>query len=152
MVIGAMNPPRSKRRRYREFTAPLSRVAPSPKIDKAVKKYMKFHEGVPTHVQVFEYEDGKPGVTEHVCFKVGEADIEITRAETPDGREIAIKPLKIGTAYSVKAGVRSNKAGQQWIHSHREGGGQPPIHVVDVDTGIQFQVGGKYRHEDWIRG
>lgn len=80
-----------------------------------------------------------------------EAEIEIDTVEDAQGHEVEIKPLRIGTVYAVPGSARSNKAGKQWVHSHREDGGKPPIHAVDPQTGILQQLGGTYEVHDWIR-
>lgn len=149
MVVGAMNPGP----KYREYI--ISKKA-ADKIDpdrgaRAESGHKRFHKNQSTRVRVFEYDDGNDEVENIFCFKVGKAQVEIDTVKDASGKEVRIKPLKIGTVYSVPRGAKSDKAGKQWIHSHREDGGTPPIHVVDVDTGIQSQLGGTYVHDDWMR-
>lgn len=154
MTIGAANPrsrkPHKNGSKYREYTVPLAEVG-GRDAEKAIERYAQFHEAPPTRWRVFEYDDGKPGVEEHHLFKVGTAEIKIDTVEGTDGRDIRIKPLRIGTVYNVGGNERSNKSGKNWIHSHRESGGKPPIHAVDPKTGIMQQLGGTYEVEDWIR-
>ena len=135
----------------REYTVPLSRAPDVAGSDQAVAGYKRFHGAAPTRVRVYEYDDGREEVTERALFKVGTAEIEIDTVEDTRGNEVEIKPLRIGTVYAVPESARSNKAGKQWVHSHREHGGKPPIHAVDPQTGILQQLGGTYEVHDWIR-
>src|SRR5207237_910203 len=147
-AAAARNSPRGL---VREYTVPLGRAPDVPGGAQAVAGYQRFHGAAPTRVRVFEYDDGREEVTERALFKVGTAEIEIDTVEDARGHEVRIKPLRIGTVYAVPKQARSNKAGKQWVHSHREDGGRPPIHAVDPQTGILQQLGGTYEVRDWIR-
>jgi len=142
---------RNPRGLVREYTVPLGRAPDVPGSEQALAGYERFHGAAPTRVRVYEYDDGREEVTERALFKVGTAEIEIDTVEDPSGNEVSIKPLRIGTVYAVPDSARSNKAGKQWVHSHREDGGKPPIHAVDPQTGILQQLGGTYEVHDWIR-
>jgi len=135
----------------RSYTRPLAQVRDVPGLAEAIARYTKFHGAPPTRVRVFEYEDGSPELRERALFALGQADAEVNVAEDLDGNEIAIKPLRLGTTYSVPASARSNKAGRQWIHSHREGGGKPPVVACDPVTGRIELAGGSYEVGGWIR-
>jgi len=135
----------------REYTVPLARAPDVPGARAALAGYERFHGAAPTRVRVYEYDDGRDEVTERALFKVGTAEIEIDTVEDASGNEVQIRPLRIGTVYAVPSSARSNKAGKQWVHSHREDGGKPPIHAVDPETGILQQLGGTYEVHDWIR-
>jgi hypothetical protein len=175
MVVGSANPARERQQKalkkfmaaadakartaatnapkglVREYTVPLGRAPDVPGGAQAVAGYQRFHGAAPTRVRIFEYDDGRPEVTERALFKVGTAEIEIDTVEDARGREVRIKPLRIGTVYAVSKKARSTKAGKQWVHSHREDGGKPPIHAVDPQTGVLQQLGGTYEVRDWIR-
>lgn len=140
-----------KQTKLKEYTVPLSRVEMTPLLKRAIARYTKFHGSPPTRLRVFKYSNGSKEEIKHTCFKLGDAEIKINVAQTPDGRDVRIKPLEIGDVYTVKGGIKSNKAGQQWIHSHREGGGKPPINVVDVVTGVRSRLGGTCKVTDWMR-
>jgi len=142
---------RNPRGLVREYTVPLGRAPDVPGSAQALAGYERFHGAAPTRVRVYEYDDGREEVTERALFKVGTAEIEIDTVEDASGHEVSIKPLRIGTVYAVPDSARSNKAGKQWVHSHREDGGKPPIHAVDPQTGILQQLGGTYEVHDWIR-
>jgi hypothetical protein len=150
-VAGGKTAAKNRGKRYKEYTLSLDEVSDVPGIEKAIKRYTEFHGSPPSRVRVFEYDDGLDLDDVRLMFKVGTAEIEIDTVEDAKGNEVRIKPIKIGTVYTVGSKDRSNKAGTQWIHSHREDGGKPPIHAVDVDTGVQSQLGGSYEHRDWIR-
>lgn len=157
MAIGAPNPGgnktaqgyNGKSKKFREYVVPLSRVNRTPALEKAIERWTLFQDSQPTRVRVFEYDDGKEGVEEHVCFRVGEAQITIDTVEDVNGNDVRIKPLEVGAVY--KGEKNSNKSGKQWIHSFKEDGGKPPINVVDVETGIMSQIGGTYEALDWLR-
>jgi len=142
---------RNPRGLVREYTVPLGRAPDVSGSSQAIAGYERFHGAAPTRVRVYEYDDGREEVTERALFKVGTAEIEIDTVEDAQGQEVEIKPLRIGTVYAVPGSARSNKAGKQWVHSHREDGGKPPIHAVDPQTGILQQLGGTYEVHDWIR-
>jgi len=129
-------------RKVREYIVPLRSAPRDAETREAVRRYRRFHKETPDRVRILEYDDGRPGVEERTLFRIGDADIVI---DTPEG------PLEIGTVYRVPASARSRKAGKQWVHSHREGGGKPPFHAVDIGTGLMTQLGGSYEVEDWIR-
>jgi hypothetical protein len=150
-VEGAVASRNAPKGLVREYTVPLGRAPEVPGGAQAVAGYQRFHGAAPTRVRIFEYDDGHEEVTERALFKVGTAEIEIDTVEDAHGHEVRIKPLRIGTVYAVPTKARSNKAGKQWVHSHREDGGKPPIHAVDPQTGILQQLGGTYEVRDWIR-
>ena len=155
-VSGAARPTKGRAARnpkglVREYTIPLARAPDVPGARAALAGYERFHGAAPTRVRVYEYDDGREEVTERALFKVGTAEIEIDTVEDASGNEVQIRPLRIGTVYAVPSSARSNKAGKQWVHSHREDGGKPPIHAVDPLTGVLQQLGGTYEVRDWIR-
>jgi len=137
--------------RYKEYTVPLGDFPAIPGLDKAIARYEEFHQAKPTRVRIFEYEDGNDIEDVRVCFRMGKAHVKIDTVEDTDGNEVRIKPLEIGMVYSVDKKSGGNKAGIQWVHTHKEEGGVPPIHVVDIDTGIVSQLGGSYEVRDWVR-
>lgn len=159
MTVGEANPGPAARRvsrnkatkSFREYTLPLSRVKMTPKLKEAIERWEMFQDGAKAQkVRVYEYDDGKEGVDERVCFRVGESQITIDTVEDESGREIKIKPLEIGMVYKGEKSA-GNKRNAQWIHSFKEDGGKPPINVVDVETGIMMQLGGTYEALDWMR-
>lgn len=157
MTVGAANPATRRVSRnkatksFREYTMPISRVKMTPKLQEAIARWEMFQDGAKAQkVRVYEYDDGKDGVDERVCFRVGESQITIDTVEDESGREIKIKPLEIGMVYKGEKSA-GNKKGAQWIHSFKEDGGKPPINVVDVETGIMMQLGGTYEALDWMR-
>ena len=158
MTVGESNPGARRARAnrgmkapYREYTIPLSQVNMTPTLKRAIERWEQFQDGAPAkRVRVYEYDDGKEGVDERVCFRVGEAQITVDTVEDESGREVRIKPLEIGMVYKGEKSAK-NKKGVQWIHSFEEDGGKPPINVVDVETGIMMQLGGTYEAADWMR-
>lgn len=157
MTIGHANPGERRPSRnkgtksFREYTVPISQVNMTPAMQAAIERWEMFQDGAKARkVRVYEYDDGKEGVDERVCFRVGESQITIDTVEDENGNEIKIKPLDIGMVYKGEKSA-GNKKGSQWIHSYKEDGGKPPINVVDVETGIMMQLGGTYEALDWMR-
>lgn len=159
MVVGAPNSPKASkpskakvavnRKRFKEYTVPLREVSDLPDIDEAIIRYQRFHGSQPTRARIFEYEDGADET--RVLFRVGTPEIEIDTVEDAKGNEVRIKPLRIGTTYSVSNDKKSNKHGSQWVHSYREDGGKPPVSAVDVKTNVEHRLGGTIEFEDWAR-
>jgi len=158
MTVGARNPGVARRpsrnkatKSFREYTLPISRVKMTPKLQEAIERWEMFQDGAKAQkVRVYEYDDGKEGVDERVCFRVGESQITIDTVEDESGREIKIKPLEIGMVYKGEKSA-GNKKGAQWVHSFEEDGGKPPINVIDIETGILMALGGTYEALDWMR-
>lgn len=154
MTVGHSNPGAPVKRNkstksFKEYRKKISEVTMTPQLEAAIARWEKFQGFKPTHVRVYEYEDGRDGVEERVCFKVGEANIVVDTAEDENGNEVRIKPLKIGMVYKGEKGSPS-KGGSQWVHSFEEDGGVPPINVIDVETGIMSQLGGSYEALEWM--
>lgn len=157
MTVGAPNPQgrravRNKSTKsFREYTVDLNKVNMTPLLEKAIDRWNTFQSGKPPkRVRVYEYDDGKEGVEEKVCFRIGESQITVDTVEDEHGKEVRIKPLEIGMVYKGEK-ASGNKKNSNWIHSYKEDGGKPPINVVDVETGIMMQLGGTYEALDWMR-
>ncbi len=154
MTIGRPNPGASlnkSTKSFKEYTLPIDQVKMTPKLQEAIERWEMFQDGAKAQkVRIYEYDDGKEGVDERVCFRVGESQITIDTVEDVNGNEIKIKPLDIGMVYKGEKSAK-NKAGAQWIHSYREDGGKPPVAVVDVETGVLMHIGGTYEALDWMR-
>lgn len=138
------------RPKFRKYTVALNKIEKTPLIQRACEGYEQFQNLPSTKVEVYEYDDGRKEVTEHVCFKIGKAHIKVDTVEDVHGNEVRIKPLEIGSVYMGEKGSPT-KGGQQWIHSHKEDGGVPPIKVVDVESGIMMDIGGTGYVSDWLR-
>lgn len=164
MLVGALNKPRGARASknpkgglLREYVVPAGTKPQGctpgffAKLEKAEKYCTKFH-GKPKHTRIFEYDDGKKAVTDVVCYSLGEAEISISEAEGLDGRTVPIKEMRIGTSYKAPKGSWKG-GGKQFIHSYTENrGGKSPIAAIDVDTGIELRLGGRYkaRGQKWL--
>lgn len=158
MTVGAPNPGTGARRvsrnkstkKFTERRIPISQANMTPELKKAIARWEQFQGTKPTHVRVFEYDDGREGVEERVCFRIGTSQIILDTVEDENGNEVRIKPLEIGMVYKGEKGSPS-KQGSQWVHSFTEDGGVPPINVVEVETGIMSQLGGTYEALDWMQ-
>lgn len=152
MLVGAANP--KKNAVIREYVVP---IAKAPKVDPrlrkmAVENHQKFQGKKPTRVRVIEYDDGRKGVRDVVCYGLGKAEITVDTVQDKNGREIQLKePMRIGSVY--KAPTHGKKKGAQFVHSFKEDGGRVPVKAIDVETGVEHTLGGTYkvRGEEWIR-
>lgn len=108
--------------------------------DEALKAYKRFHKADPSHVDVYEIDDGKPGKT-------------VDRVHAALHRTVE-------TNYLVPDGWESNKNGSLWKHEHVEGFsldnpvGEPdpedfPLEVLDPATGTTRKFGGRFRVTTW---
>ncbi len=156
MTVGRPNPGAGHKARHNKSTKkfterriPLSQAKMTPQLKAAVARWEQFQGTKPTHVRIFEYDDGREGVEERVCFRIGTSQITLDTVEDENGNEIRIKPIEIGMVYKGEKGSPS-KGGSQWVHSFAEDGGVPPINVVDVETGVMSQLGGTYEALDWM--
>jgi hypothetical protein len=132
-------------------TSDLGVMKGVPGADKAFEAYKKFHGAAPNRVKVFEYDDGVPGVRTRALFAIGPTDVKIDTVEDTKGKEVRIKPLEISQVYRVDSKTRSTKAGKQFIHSNREGGGTPQLNTYDPLEKTIRPLGGQTYVSDWIR-
>lgn len=152
------NPGRAHRNRgggnglINSYRVPIDQADLSaPGTQEAIAAFRRFHGGEPTHVEVYEYDDGTPDVHEEALFAIGQAQIEVdTMEQAGGGGEVQVAPFAAGTVYSVPQDWNSSKAGKQWVHSHRESGGKPPLHAYNPITGVMSQHGGTYFVDEWI--
>lgn len=128
----------------------LEKFGDAPGLHEALEGFKRFHGGEPTHVEVYEYDDGSSDTHEEALFAIGKAQIEVDTMQGPGGAEVPIAPFQAGTVYSVPDNWNSDKAGKQWVHSHRENNGTPPIHAYNPVTGVMSQHGGTFYVDEWI--
>lgn len=134
--VGAAKKPKKKRfsleeakKRFKDF-------------DGALRAYRRFHDRDPDHVDLYEFDDGEPGVRE-------------------DPVQVALHRT-LETNYIVPDGWDSNKNGALYKHEHIEGAlngdvdidariEELPLEVYDRRTNTTRKFGGNFYITDWWR-